>query len=105
MIDYSVHLTHPITQMVKTITKINTHVLKLIHDVSERDICLRRERKGICRGGSRGRGYIHRLHMRLLCSHPLCNPPNKLLAHGTHDMEKRRGRNGDVDMCEDACNS
>ena len=83
----------------------NYYKLKLVHDVNERDICPRGGRRGKCRGGSRGRGCIHRLHTRPLCSQLRCTPPNRLLANGNHDMEERRGRNGDVHVCEDACDS
>ena len=89
--------------MVKTTTKISTHVLKLIHDVNERDICPRRGRNGRWSRGSRGRGCIHCLHMRPLRSYLCYTPPNRLLANSTHDIENRRGRNGDMHMYEDVC--
>ena len=103
--DFGVHMTHFIRQIVKTTTKINIHVLKLIHDVSRRDIFLERGRKGRCRGGSRGRGYIRHLHIRLLYSQLCCTPSDRLLAYGTNDLEERRGWNGDVHVCEDVCDS
>ena len=83
----------------------NYYKLKLVHDVNERDICPRGGRSGKCRGGSRGRGCIHRLHTRPLSSQLRYTPPDRLLANGNHDMEERRGRNGDVHVCEDACDS
>ena len=39
--------------------------------------------------------------MRLLRSKLRCTPSNRLLTYGTHDIEERRGRKGDVQVCED----
>ena len=91
--------------MVKTTTKTSTRVLKLIYDVSERDICLKGGRRGRCKGGSRGRSYIHHLHTRLLSSQLRYTLPDRVLAFGTHDIEEKRRRNGDVHVCEDVCDS
>ena len=52
-----------------------------------------------------GRSCIHHLHMRPLGSQLRCTPSDRLLAYGTHDMEERRGRNGDVHVCEDVYDS
>ena len=43
--------------------------------------------------------------MRLLRSKLHCTPSNRLIANGTHDIEKRRRRNGDVQVCEDVRDS
>ena len=45
-------------------------------------------------------GYIEKLHLRLLCSKLRCTPPNRLLANGNHDIEMRRGKDGDVHVGE-----
>ena len=110
-IDSGVHLTHLIEQMVKTTTKISTHVLKLLHDVNKGDNCPRWKGRGKGGTGLRGRGCrvcrgcICGLHMWPLCSKLCCTPPNKLLTYGTHDIEERKGRNNDMHVCEDARDS
>ena len=43
--NFSVHLTHLIRNMVKTTTKISTHMLKLIHNGSKRCLYSRRGRR------------------------------------------------------------
>ena len=104
--DSSVHLIHLIRQMVKTTIKISMHVLEQLHDASERDIYPRGGRRGRWGRGSRGRGCIRCLHMWPLpesCAALL--QIDSLLINGTHDMEERKGRNGDVHLCEDACDS
>ena len=100
--DSSVHVTHLIRQMVKTTTKISTYVLKLLHDVSEKDICLKGGRRSRCKGGLRGRccrGWIHHLHIWSLHSKLRCTLLDRLLAYGTHDMEERRRRNSGMHVC------
>ena len=46
-------------------------------------------------------GCIGRLHLRLLCSKLRYTPPNRLFINGTHDIEMRRGKDGDVHMGKD----
>ena len=50
-------------------------------------------------------GYIGRLHSWPLCSKLHCTLSNRLLANGTHDIEIRRGRDGDVHVGEDTRDS
>ena len=97
--------------MVQTTTKISTHVLKLLYDISKGDSGLRWGRRGKGGRGSRGRGCriswgcIRRLHPWLLCSKLHCTLQNRLLANGTHDIEMRKVRDGDVHMGEDTRDS
>ena len=89
--------------------KINTHVLKLLHDVSKGDSSpiWGRGGRGWRRSNGRGCkiywGCIRRLHLWPLCSKLCCTPPNRLLINGTHDKEVRNGRDGDVQVCKDTC--
>ena len=50
-------------------------------------------------------GYIGRLHSWPFCSKLRCAPSNRLLANGTHDIEMRRRRDGDVHVGEDTHDS
>ena len=100
-----VHLTHLIKKMVKMTTKISTHVLKLLHDAREIDIYPRGWRRGRWGKGSRGRGCIRHLHMRPFCNKLCCTPPDRLLNYSTHDIQERRKRNSNVQVCEDARDS
>ena len=93
------------------ITQISMHMLKLLHDFHKGDRCPKWGRRGKWWRGLRGRGcrvcrgYIWRLHIRLLHSKLRCTPSNRLLAHGTHDIEERRKRNGEVQVSENVCDS
>ena len=103
-----VFIWHISSNMVKTTTKISMHMLKLLHDVSKGDNYPRWGRRGRWGRGSRGRGYkvcIRRLHTRPLHSKLRHTPPNRLLANGTYDMEERKIRNGDMQVCENAHDS
>ena len=117
-INSGVHLTHLIRNIVKTPTKISTHMLKLIHNGSK--ICLysRRGRRNGRWRGSRGKCSIlysikssrlllswSRLHMRPLSSQLCITPLYKFLAYNTHRVEEGGRRNGDMQVCEDACDS
>ena len=44
---------------------------------------------------------IGRLHLRPLCSKLRYTPPNRLFTNGTHDLEMRRGKDGDVHVGKD----
>ena len=46
-------------------------------------------------------GCIRRLHLRPLCSKLRYTPPNLLFTNGTHDIEMRRGKDGDVHVGKD----
>ena len=89
-------------------TKISTHMLKLLHDVSKVDSGSRWGRRGRGGRGSRGRSCkicICRLHMWPFCSKLCYTPPNRLLTNSTHDIKVRRGRNRDLHVGEDTYDS
>ena len=46
-------------------------------------------------------GCIGRLHLWPLCSKLHYTPPNRLFTNGTHDIEMRRGKDGDVHVGKD----
>ena len=113
----SVLLTHLIRKMVKPITKINTHKLKLVHDGSEKCLYSRRRWWRRHKIGSRGIGstlsssYVSLLLLggsrllarpfglgRQLCSTPL----HRFLTNSTHEREEMWRRNRNVHVCENS---
>ena len=113
-----VHLTHLIKKIVKTTTKISTNELKLIHNSSKR--CLNSKRGIWSRRwiGSRGKSKsLHsikssrlllswsRIHTRLLSSQLCITPLYRFLIDSRYRVKERRRRNGDVQVCEDKCDS
>ena len=99
-----VHLTHLICEIVKMTTKVNLHSLKLHHDGLQ-------DHTTSC-GGRRSRGRWNNKSCRICClySWPLWSklglaPPTKTSADGTHGGEERRGKNGNVKVCEDTRDS
>ena len=97
--------------MVQMTTKINTHVLKLLHDVNKGDSGPRWGRRDRGGRGSRGRGCricwgcICRLHTRSLCNKLHHTLPNRLLTNSTHNIEVRSGRDSNVHVGEDTRDS
>ena len=92
--------------MVKTTIKISTHVLEQLHDVSERDIYPRGGRRADEEEGREvGGASLVSTCGRFAESCATLLQIDSLLINGNHDIEERKGRNGDVHLYEDACDS
>ena len=100
-IDSGVHLTHLIGEIVKR----SIHPLQLRHDGIKSHTSYQGRRS---RGGRSRRKRWNNRSCRIICLHtwPFWSklglaPLNKTSIDGTHGGEERRGRNGNVKMCED----
>ena len=99
-----VHLTHLISEIVKTTTKVSLYSLKLLHDGLEGHTTSCRGRRSERRWNSRSY-RIDRLHSWLLRSKLGLTLLDWIGTDGTHDDEERRKRNGNVKVLKDSCDS